>query len=76
MIFANLPQRVKISIWTVNGNRIAELHETIVNGGLSYNLQDENGQKLSSGIYLYRIIQLDDLNNEIDEKIGKFAVVK
>ncbi|MGE5848372.1 MAG: S8 family serine peptidase [Ignavibacteria bacterium] len=76
LTFANLPQKVKISIWTLTGMRVADLEGTNGSGGLQYNLKNENGELISSGIYLFRIVQMDDLNNEIDEKIGKFAVIK
>ncbi|MBZ0199997.1 MAG: T9SS type A sorting domain-containing protein, partial [Ignavibacteriaceae bacterium] len=74
--FANLPQRAKIVIWNVNGKRVIELQETDGNGGVDYNLKDENGEQLNSGIYIFRIVKLDATNNETEEKIGKFAVIK
>ena len=74
--FANLPQRAKISIWTMDGILINEIEETDGNGGVDYSLIDLSGNKISSGIYFYRIVQLDELNNEGEEKLGKFAVVR
>ncbi len=74
--FANLPQRAKIIIWNINGKRVSELHETDGNGGVEYNLKDETGEQLNTGIYIFRIVKLDELNNEIEEKVGKFAVIK
>ncbi|HSR17619.1 MAG TPA: hypothetical protein VLM39_05950, partial [Ignavibacteriaceae bacterium] len=76
LTFANLPPKVKISIWTLTGMRVADLEGTNGSGGLQYDLKNENGELISSGIYLFRIVQMDDSNNEIDEKIGKFAVIK
>ncbi len=76
MTFANLPKRAKIIIWNLNGIRINELDETDGNGGVDYNMRDESGQELGSGIYIYRIVRLDDSNNEVEEKIGKFAVIR
>ncbi len=76
MTFANLPKHAKISIWNISGKRIFELEENDGNGGVDYNLLDENGVPLSSGIYFYRVVRLDDLNNEVEEKLGKFAVLK
>jgi hypothetical protein len=74
--FANLPQRAKISIWTIDGTLINEIEETDGNGGVDFNLMDLNGNKISSGIYFYRIVQLDETGNEGEEKLGKFAVVR
>jgi hypothetical protein len=74
--FANLPQRAKISIWTMDGILINEIEETDGNGGVDFSLIDLSGNKISSGIYFYRIVQLDELNNEGEEKLGKFAIVR
>ncbi|HEX9251126.1 MAG TPA: T9SS type A sorting domain-containing protein, partial [Ignavibacteriaceae bacterium] len=74
--FANLPQRAKISIWTIDGILVNELEENDGNGGVDYNLIDMSGNKISSGVYFYRIVQLDQSNNEGEEKLGKFAVVR
>ncbi|MDR3627654.1 MAG: T9SS type A sorting domain-containing protein, partial [Ignavibacteriaceae bacterium] len=76
MTFANLPQRVKIVIFNLSGKRMNEIDAVTGNGGADYNLKDENGNYLSSGVYLYRIARLDSQNNEVEEKIGKFAVIK
>ncbi len=76
MTFANLPKRAKIIIWNLNGMRINELNETDGNGGVDYDMKDESGKELGSGIYIYRIVRLDDSNNEVEEKIGKFAVIR
>ncbi len=76
MTFANLPKRAKIIIWKLSGERIFELSETDGNGGVDYNMKDESGKELGSGIYIYRIVRLDDSDNEVEEKIGKFAVIR
>ncbi len=55
---------------------INEVEETDGNGGVDYNLTDLSGNQISSGIYIYRIVQLDDQSNEGEEKLGKFAVVR
>ncbi|MFZ2325119.1 MAG: S8 family serine peptidase [Ignavibacteriaceae bacterium] len=74
--FANLPKQAKISIWSIDGKFINEIEETDGNGGVDFNLKNENGDKLSTGIYIYRIVQLDDEHNEGEEKLGKFAIIK
>lgn len=74
--FANLPQYANITIWTLNGTKVGEIEENDGNGGLDFNLKDFSGDFLSSGIYIYRIVMLDQFKNESDEKIGKFAVVR
>ena len=74
--FANLPKQAKISIWSIDGKFINEIEETDGNGGVDFNLKDENGDKLSTGIYIYRIVKLDNEHNEGEEKLGKFAIIK
>ena len=74
--FANLPKRTKIVIFSINGDRITEIEENDGDGGVDFNLSYSSGEKLNSGIYIYRVVMLDDSNNEVDEKIGKFAVIK
>lgn len=74
--FANLPQRAKITIWTLDGVMVNEIEETDGNGGVDFNLTDFSGNKISTGIYIYRIVMIDDTRNEGEEKLGKFAIVK
>jgi subtilisin family serine protease len=76
LTFANLPRYAKLMIWTIDGKKIAELEENEGNGGIDFNLKDESGNILGSGIYFYRIVMLDELNSETDEKLGKFAIVR
>ncbi|MCW8804662.1 MAG: S8 family serine peptidase, partial [Ignavibacteriaceae bacterium] len=76
LTFANLPRYAQITIWTIDGTKIGEIEESDGNGGVSFNLQDLNGNTLSSGIYIYRIVMTDASKNEQEEKLGKFAVIK
>jgi len=76
LTFANLPRFAKLIIWTIDGTKITELEETDGNGGIDFNLKDDSGNTLGTGIYFYRIVMLDESNNETEEKLGKFAVIK
>lgn len=76
LTFANLPRYAQISIWTVDGTKIGEIEESDGNGGVSFDLKDLNGNTLSSGIYIYRIVMTDASKNEQEEKLGKFAVIR
>ena len=76
LTFANLPQKIKIIIFNINGTRITEIDQSTTTGGIDYNLRDKNNDLLNSGIYIYRIVRLDSSNNEVEEKIGKFAVIR
>ena len=74
--FANIPQLASITIWNLDGIKVGEVEETDGNGGVDFNLKDFSGDYLNSGVYIYRIVMLDESSNEQDEKIGKFAVVR
>ncbi len=74
--FANLPQRAKITIFTLEGKQVKTIEETDGNGGVDYDLRDESGRLINSGVYIYRIVRLDDSNSEVEEKLGKFAVTQ
>jgi len=74
--FANLTKRAKIIIFSLNGNKIKELYEENGNGGVSWDLKTDNGEIISSGVYIYRVNSIDDNNNETESKIGKFVVIK
>lgn len=76
LTFANLPSKVKIIIFNINGIRISEIDGSTTTGGVDFNLRDENNALLNSGVYIYRIVRLDSFNNEVETKIGKFAVIR
>lgn len=76
LTFANLPNFVEITIWNLSGEKIIELKESDGNGGNRWNLRDESGNLVDSGVYFYRLVRKDGKNNEIENKIGKIAVVK
>ncbi len=74
--FANLPKKAKIVIFKLTGEKVNELEENNGDGGTEFNLKDLHGNEISSGVYIYRIVRLDNSNNEVEQKLGKFAVVK
>jgi len=74
--FANLPNRVKILILNLEGKQIATVEEKNGDGGVEFILRDQSGDALNSGIYIYRIVSLDETGNEVEEKLGKFAVIQ
>lgn len=76
LTFANLTKRVKINILSLTGKPIKEIIANTDNGGIEYNLTDENGDKIPSGVYIYRVVSLDDTQNETQEIFGKFAVIR
>jgi len=74
--FANLPQYAEILIYSLSGNKINHIFETDGNGGLSWDFRDLNGDCVNTGVYLYMIKQLDNNKNEVNQKVGKLAIIK
>lgn len=74
--FANLPSNVEISIWTIEGKKINSFSEKDNDGGIRWNLKDDEGNEVNTGVYLYRAVRLSDLNEELEIKVGKIAVIK
>jgi len=54
--FINLPPNARILVYTVSGDLVAELdHTDPIRDFESWNLKNQNGQDVASGIYMYRI---------------------
>ncbi len=54
--FINLPPRARIRIYTVAGDLVAELHhDDAVRDFERWDLRNQNGQNVASGIYVYRV---------------------
>ncbi len=74
--FANLVQNVEIWIFDINGYKIASFKFQNADNFANWDLTDDLGRKISSGIYLIHIRSLDE-NNEVKEEVTKkFAVLK
>ena len=55
--FINLPSHAKIKIYTVSGDLVVELtHDDTVRDFERWNLKNQNGQDVASGIYMYRVV--------------------
>ncbi|MBW7887069.1 MAG: S8 family serine peptidase [Bacteroidetes bacterium] len=76
IFFVNLPKNCKLNIFSVSGQKIKTLQEPTASEGTTWNMKDENGNSVSSGIYFYRVEQVDDNGNILRTKLGKFAIVK
>ncbi|MBL0174241.1 MAG: T9SS type A sorting domain-containing protein [Ignavibacteria bacterium] len=74
--FANLTARAKIRIYTVSGLFIREIEESDGNGGLEWNLLDENGSSIPAGVYIFHATGFDSQGREVTPKTGKFAVAR
>ena len=76
--FTNLPQKCKISIFSLSGELIFEIsHNDPFSGNEWWDLRTINNQEIAPGLYLYHIQNFDiDSNIKLDEAVGKFAVIR
>ncbi len=70
LIFANVPENTEISVFNLNGKRVWYTKRRPQFGGIHWDLHDQNGKRVPSGIYIYRII------HENKHKSGKFVLVR
>ena len=74
--FANLTKTAVIYIYDITGKFLKQINETDGNGGAEWDLKDTNGNEITSGIYIFRVEGKNSSGIDVEEKIGKFAVVK
>jgi len=70
LMFSNIAMGTSIKIFDINGHYITELKEEDQNGGVRWDLRDQSGSKVASGIYIYYA------SFENQTKLGKFTIVK
>lgn len=73
--FGNLPKNFEIIVMNLQGTEIHRLSDNNATGAVKWNLTDFNGNKLSIGTYIYKVIQKDQNGLDIDQRLNKFAVV-
>ncbi|MDI6809683.1 MAG: T9SS type A sorting domain-containing protein [Candidatus Eisenbacteria bacterium] len=70
--FVNLPQKATIKIYTPAGDHVRTLvHSSSTGGTTSWDLSNDSGRQVSSGIYLYLITT--DAGEEIQ---GRFVIIR
>jgi len=69
VVFRNVPDNATIIITTVNGELVQRLH-VFEGSDVTWDVTNDSGAKLSSGVYLYYINSNDSATS------GKFAVIK
>jgi flagellar hook assembly protein FlgD len=73
--FTNLPERATIRIYTLDGTLVNTLQKDGPGATLDWNLENQDGLSIASGIYLVHVTAFED-GNEIGQKVLKFAVVR
>ena len=71
LYFAPLPAgKATLTVVSMNGRRVRRLETTTEQGGIRWDKRDRNGQKVSSGIYIYI------LETASGRKTGKLVIVR
>ena len=70
LVFSNIAPGTEIRIYDINGHFITGMREEDQNGGLRWDLHDQQGRKIAAGIYIYYAT----FDNQ--QKIGKFTVIR
>ena len=69
--FTRLPEKCKITIYTVTGEKVREInHDSIFDGSEWWDLRSYNNQEVAPGLYIY-VIEADNA-----KKIDKFAIIR
>ncbi|HET7153459.1 MAG TPA: T9SS type A sorting domain-containing protein, partial [Candidatus Kapabacteria bacterium] len=76
LTFANLTPQAQISIFTLSGKPVATVNTGAANGGADWNLRDQRGNLVETGIYIYRATGKNSDGKDVEPKIGKLAVVR
>jgi subtilisin family serine protease len=74
--FVNIPPRCRVEIFTANGHKVIEQPDLSTADGLTWNLRDEHGNLVSSGVYIYRLELLDGTGGTLKTTLGKFAIIR
>jgi len=75
LYFGNLTNSAEISVFTLEGELVAELKETRGIGGLEWEARDLKGNPLKVGIYLYQVKGKDETGKSFDSEFQKIMVI-
>ncbi len=70
MTIAGLTRTATVRILDASGRLLRTLQETDGNGGVQWDLKDENGNPVPSGIYIFYVV------DEGEKGTGKLAIVR
>ncbi|RMF59112.1 MAG: hypothetical protein D6748_07155, partial [Calditrichaeota bacterium] len=69
LIFAHLPQGSEVFIFSSSGEFLRKLDGSVISGGLRWDLRNEQGEEVGSGVYVYIV-----RHNGVEKK-GKILIV-
>jgi hypothetical protein len=70
--FSNLPAGVKIEVFTITGRRVMEFQTAASTGQIQWDVRNQDGRDVASGVYLYRIQDL--ATGQV--RTGKLTVIR
>ena len=73
--FGNLPSNFQITIMNLQGTILQTLSDNNATGAIKWDLKDNKGNKLNIGTYLYKVTGKNELGQELDYEINKFAII-
>jgi subtilase family protein/type IX secretion system substrate protein/VCBS repeat protein len=68
--FANITPKTEIKIFDINGKLVVDLKEDNNDGGISWDMSNNKGNRVAAGIYIFYA------TNEKETKTGKIAIVR
>ena len=74
--FANLTREATIEIYSLSGKFLISLQETNGNGGVEWDMKDSGGNNVNTGIYIFKASGKNSSGQTVEEKTGKFAIVR
>jgi len=75
IIFANIPQRGYIEIYTIDGRLVKKI---TLDGGFSikWDTRNESGEKVVSGVYIWRVVSENNIIGIKNSKTGKLIIIR
>ena len=70
LMFANVMPDTEIDIFDIHGIRVRHLQESQKNGGIQWDLRNEKGERIATGVYFYYA------RTSSQKKTGKLVVVR
>jgi hypothetical protein len=68
--FANITPKTEIKIFDINGKLVVDLKEENNDGGIKWNLKNDEGDGVAAGVYIFYA------TSENETKTGKIAIVR
>lgn len=76
LTFARLTAQAEVRVFTLDMHPIITLKTAGPTGGIQWNMQDEQGRFIPTGVYLYSVTGRNDEGNEVPGNASKFVVIR